>query len=101
VGKLTGAGKSASTVRHHYYVVKQVLAQAVSDNRLIANPADHEKLPTERSVSGGTPGLADDPDMYLTAAQVAALVDATPWPCSVMVAVAAWSGLRAAGLAGL
>ncbi|OPX12840.1 tyrosine-type recombinase/integrase [Mycobacterium sp. AT1] len=101
VGKLTDAGKSASTVRHHYYVLKQVLAQAVADDRIIVNPADHVKLPTERSVSGGTPGVADDPDMYLTAAQVAALVDATPWPCSALVATAAWSGLRAAELAGL
>ncbi len=32
---------------------------------------------------------------------VAALVDATPWPCAVMVHLAAWSGLRAAELAGL
>ncbi|MCV7051859.1 tyrosine-type recombinase/integrase [Mycobacterium heidelbergense] len=39
--------------------------------------------------------------MFLTAAQVAALVDATPWPCSVLVHLAAWSGLRAAELAGL
>lgn len=101
VGQLTDAGRSASTVRHHYYVVKQVLAQAVADDRIIVNPADHVKLPTERSVSGGTPGVADDPDMYLTSRQVAALVDATPWPMSVMVATAAWSGLRAAELAGL
>jgi hypothetical protein len=45
--------------------------------------------------------VVDDPDMLLTAAQVAALVDATPWPCNVMLHTAAWSGLRAAELAGL
>lgn len=39
--------------------------------------------------------------MFLTAAQVAALVDATPWPCAVMLHLAAWCGLRAAELAGL
>lgn len=50
----------------------------------------------------GTPGVANDPDMYLlTPTQLTALVDATPWPCSVMVHLAAWSGLRAAELAGL
>jgi integrase len=43
----------------------------------------------------------DDPAQFLTAAQVAALVDATPWPYGVMVHLAAWSGLRAAELAGL
>jgi integrase len=101
VGKLTKAGKSASTVRHHYFVVRQVLSQAVADGRLTVNAADHVKLPSERKLTGGTPGVVDDPDMFLTAAQVAALVDATPWPCSVMVHTAAWSGLRAAELAGL
>ncbi|WP_234801137.1 tyrosine-type recombinase/integrase [Mycobacteroides abscessus] len=43
----------------------------------------------------------DDPAMFLTAAQVAALVAATPWPFSVMAHLAAWSGLRASELAGL
>ena len=101
VGKLSKAGKSASTIRHHYFVVRQILSQAVADGRLIVNPADHVKLPSERSAPGGTPGVVDDPDIFLTAAQVAALVDATPWPCAVTVHLAAWSGLRAAELAGL
>jgi integrase len=101
VGKLANAGKSASTVRHHYFVVRQILSQCVADGRLTVNPADHVKLPSERSAAGGTPGVVDDPDMFLTAAQVAALVDATPGPCAVMVHLAAWSGLRAAELAGL
>ena len=101
VGRLARAGKSASTVRHHYFVVRQVLSQAVADGRLTINPADHVKLPSERKLGGGTPGVVDDPDMFLTADQVAALLDATPWPCNVMVHLAAWSGLRAAELAGL
>ncbi len=101
VGKLARAGKSASTIRHHYFVVRQILSQCVADGRLTVNPADHVKLPSERSAAGGTPGVVDDPDMFLTAAQVSALVDATPWPCSVMVHLAAWCGLRAAELAGL
>ena len=41
VGKLSAAGKSASTVRHHYFVVRAILAQAVADNRIMVNPADH------------------------------------------------------------
>ncbi|MDV3135974.1 tyrosine-type recombinase/integrase [Mycobacterium sp. 29Ha] len=101
VGELAKAGKSASTIRHHYFVVRQVLSQCVADGRLTVNPADHVKLPSERSAQGGTPGVVDDPDMFLTAAQVAALVDATPWPCAVLVHLAAWCGLRAAELAGL
>jgi integrase len=101
VGRLVRAGKSASTVRHHYFVMRQVFSQAVADGRLTVNPADHVKLPSERKLAGGTPGVVDDPDMFLTADQVAALVDATPWPCAVIVHLAAWSGLRAAELAGL
>lgn len=101
VGKLTANGKSPSTVRHHYFVVRQVLTQCVADGRLIVNPAEHVRLPSEHKLAGGTPGVADDPDMFLTAAQVAALVDATPWPSNGLVQLAAWSGLRAAELAGL
>lgn len=101
VAALTRAGKSPTTVKHHFSVVKMVLDQAVADGRIITNPAEYVKLPSERSLSGGTPGVVDDPDMFLTASQVAALVDATPWPCSVMVHVAAWAGLRAGELAGL
>lgn len=101
IGKLSSAGKSASTVRHHYFVVRQVFSECVADGRLTVNPADHVKLPTERSAAGGTPGVVDNPDMFLTAVQVSALVAATPWPCAVLVHVAAWCGLRAAELAGL
>ncbi|MDV7088673.1 tyrosine-type recombinase/integrase [Rhodococcus opacus] len=101
VRALTAAGKKPSTVRHAYFVVRMVLAQAVVDGRLTTNPADYVKLPTERSNAGGTPGVVDDPDMFLTAEQVTALVDVTPWPYNVLVHLAAWSGLRAAELAGL
>jgi integrase len=45
--------------------------------------------------------VVDDPAQFLTAAQVSALVAATPWPYNVYVHVAAWAGLRAAELAGL
>ena len=101
VGKLTAAGKSPSTIRHYYFLVRQILAQALVDGRLSENPADYVKLPSERKLAGGTPGVVDDPDMFLAADQVAALVAATPWPYNVMVHLAAWSGLRAAELAGL
>jgi hypothetical protein len=81
--------------------VRMVLEQAVVDGRLAKNPAEHVKLPTERSTKGNKPGVVDDPAQFLTAQQVSVLVDATPWPCNVLVHVAAWGGLRAAELAGL
>jgi integrase len=99
VARMKQAGKRPSTIRNAYFLVRQVLAQAVADGRLDANPADYVKLPTDHNT--GHVRAVDDPAQFLTATQVAALVAATPWPYSVMVHLAAWSGLRAAELAGL
>ncbi|MBB3039600.1 tyrosine-type recombinase/integrase [Hoyosella altamirensis] len=101
VEKLIAASKAPSTVRHYYFVVKMVLAQAVVDGRLDVNLAEHVKVPSETSAQGSAPGVVDDPAQFLTAAQVATLVAATPWPYGVLVHVAAWTGLRAAELGGL
>jgi integrase len=99
VARMKAAGKRPSTIRNAYFLVRQVLAQAVADGRLDANPADYVKLPTDHNT--GHVRAVDDPAMFLSAAQVAALVAGTPWPYNVLVHLAAWSGLRAAELAGL
>lgn len=101
VEAMAEAGKKPSTVRNAYFLVRMVLAQGVVDGRLATNPADYVRLPSERSAVSGTPGVVDDPAQFLTATQVAALVDATPWPYNVTVHLAAWAGLRAAELCGL
>lgn len=101
VQRMIAAGKRPSTVRHAYFLVRMVLAQAVADGRLASNPADYVKLPSETSAQGGSPGVVDDPAQFLTAAQVSALVAATPWPYNVYVHTAAWAGLRAAEMCGL
>ena len=91
-------------MRHQYFILKEVLDQAIADGRLSANPCDHVTLPTERTAAASKTLSVDgvvDPAQFLTAGQVAALVDATPWPYNVTVHVAAWTGLRAAELAGL
>lgn len=100
VAALTEAGKSVSTIRHHFFVVKMVFDQAVADGRLLASPADHVKLPSERTVAKSRPGVVDA-DQFRSPAEIRALVDATPWPCAVLVEVATYTGLRAAELAGL
>ncbi len=99
IARMQAADKRPSTIRNAYFLVRMVLAQAVEDNKLSANPADYVKLPTDHNT--GTGAAVDDPAQFLTAAQVAALVAATPAPYDVMVHLAAWSGLRAAELAGL
>ncbi|GLB83501.1 site-specific integrase [Mycobacterium kiyosense] len=91
VAKLVAAGKKPATIRQNVKVVRMVLAQAVADGRIPFNPTAHVKLP----------GANARPATFVTAAQVSALVAATPWPYNVMVFVAAWSGLRAGELAGL
>jgi len=101
INRLTDAGKKPSTVRHAFFTVRMVLEQAVIDGRLTMNPAEHVKLPTERSRKGGQVGVVDDPKQFLTSVQVSALVAATPWPYNVLVHVAAWAGLRAGELDGL
>jgi integrase len=99
VARMKAAGKRPSTIRNAYFLVRQVLAQAVADGRLDANPADYVKLPTDHNT--GHVRAVDDPAMFLSAAQVRSLSKTTPWPYNVMVHLAAWSGLRAAELAGL
>jgi integrase len=97
VQRLTGAGRAPITVRHAYVIVRQVLRQAVHDDKLPTNPADNVKLPSDRTLAP----VVDDPAQFLSPPAIAALVEATPWPYSVLVHVAAWAGLRAAELAGL
>lgn len=99
VARMKDAGKKPSTIRNAYFLVRMVLGQAVEDGRLDANPADYVKLPTD--YNSGRTATVDDPSLFLSAAQVSALVSATPWPYSVLVHLAAWSGLRAAELGGL
>lgn len=101
VNRLTDAGKKPSTVRHAFWTVRMVLEQAVVDGRLAKSPAEYIKLPTETGTNGGQVGVVVDRAMFLTPAQVSALVEATPWPYNVLIHVAAWAGLRAAELGGL
>lgn len=104
IARRTAEGKRPSTVRHQYFILKQVLDQAIADGRLSANPCDHVTLPTERTAVASKTHSVDgvvDPAQFLSAGPVSALVDATPWPYNVTVHVAAWTGLRAAELAGL
>ena len=97
IDSLTEAGKRPSTVRHNYFLLKQVLQHAVHEGWIAVNQADKVKLPSEHKKVG----RVDDPAKFLKPEQVFALTDATPWPYSVMVHLAGWSGLRAGELAGL
>lgn len=97
IADLTAAGKRPSTIRHNYFLLRQVLQHAVNEGWIATNHAAHVRLPSDH----GKPGVVDDPAQFLTPEQVFALADATPWPYSVMMHTAGWAGLRAGELAGL
>ena len=84
----TQAGLKPSTVRNAFFVLHQVLTQALVDGRLLMNPSDNVRLPTEHSTGGTAFGVADDTAQFLTAAQVSALVGETPKPYDVLVHLA-------------
>lgn len=102
VNDLIAAKKAASTIRHQFTVVRQVLEQAMIDRRISFNPAIGVALPKARSANGkDRAGVVDDPSQFLTAEQAHALTDAMPWPFNVYVHLAVWSGLRAGELCAL
>lgn len=96
IADLSDADKRPSTVRHNYFLLKQVLQYAVDEGWTGTNHATHVRLPSDH----GKAGVVDDPAQFLTPEQVFALTDATPWPYDVMVHTAGWTGLRAGELAG-
>lgn len=97
VNRLTRAGKRPSTVRNAYFVVRQVLAQAVVDGRIGSNPCEHVTLPKTTAHNGSVEHTATT----LGPQQVDSLADELPWPYDVLVLLAAWTGLRAGEIAGL
>jgi len=90
VQRMQSSGKSRSTIRNALFLRRMVLRFAVVKRWIPRNPAADIKLPRRSSV--GELGVVDDPAQFLTAAQVSALVAATPEPFSVLVHLAAWSG---------
>jgi hypothetical protein len=75
LGRMKKASKSHSTLRNALFLVRMVLRYAADEKWIPSNPAADVKLP--RSTSVGEPGVVDDPAQFLTAAQVAALANAT------------------------
>lgn len=88
-GRRTENGLSASTIETCLRVLAGVLADAVSDRRIVSNPARGVKLPKRRPKAR----------RYLTHAQVAALADQAKH--SAIVVLLAYCGLRWGELAAL
>src|SRR5690606_19441062 len=89
-------GLAPATVRNHYRALSKVLRYAVRHQLIAHNPAEGVALPRR------TGGDAFEP-VYLTPEQVERLareLDPT-WPYGLLVRFAAYTGLRAAEIAGL
>lgn len=91
-------GLTPPTIRHHYVVLRSVLAYAARKKAIAINPARDAELPTDKST-----GRIKPEQMFLTEQQVAnlaAALDRTePYP--LMIRFMAYTGLRAAEVAGL
>jgi integrase len=94
-------GVTPATAKHHYGVLRQVLAFAVRKGAMKVNPADGARL-------DWSPAVNREPfePVALDEAEVRALADAmrqhspgTPWP--LLVEFMAYTGLRAGEVAGL
>jgi integrase len=96
IAKLHGAGLSPATVQHHYVALKKAFRHAEHDRLITYNPCNGVKLPKNHSADDFEP-------VFLTPAKVEAVaghLDAQE-PYGLLVRFAAYTGLRAAELAGL
>lgn len=89
-GRRTETGLSASTIETCLRVLAGVLGDAVSDRRIVSNPARGVKLPKRK----------DKAHKYLSHAQVAALADQAPKHRAVVLLLS-YCGLRWGELAAL
>jgi integrase len=91
VAAMLETGLSPATVRKAVFALRQCLAAAMADNRLVLNPAENVPLPSERM----------KPPRFLSQSEVDRLAAEMPKPYRAMVLVGAYAGLRWGEAAGL
>ena len=102
VNGLRDRGLAPPTIRHRHLVARWVFAEAARGRAIDHNPATDVRLPTDRSVGRTRP----EPH-FLTAAEIerlATVLDGDPEdpnPYGLLVRFVAYTGLRAAEVAGL
>jgi integrase len=91
-------GSAPPTIRHHYLVLRQVLAYAARKKAIAVNPAIDAELPTDKSV-----GRVKPEPHFLTEEQVALLADHldAEQPYGLLVRFIAYTGLRVSEVSGL
>jgi integrase len=96
VAELAASGIAASTVRNHFYVLHQVLAEQVKRRRIPFNPCADVDLPHVLK-----PSSYEDLRTYLTPEDVEAIIAALPAPYDTVARLAVYTGMRAGEVAGL
>jgi integrase len=88
---LEAGGLRSGTIRNAYKVLKQALDYAVKDGRIRSNPCNGVALPEQ----------VREEMLFLTAEEIAALVEEIGAPFGTLVKFAAYTGLRAGEIVGL
>ena len=91
VAEMLDAGLSPATVRKAVFALRQCLAAAIADGRLVVNPAQDVPLPSEKS----------KPVKFLSQGQVEQLIEEMPDRYKCLALVGAYAGLRWGEAAGL
>jgi integrase len=91
VAEMLDEGLSPATVRKAVFALRQCLAAAMADNRLVLNPAENVPLPSEQLKL----------PRFLSQAEVDRLADSMPDRYRASVLVGAYAGLRWGEAAGL
>lgn len=94
IADLVASGLAPNTVHNHYVLLNKTFRYALRHRLIPFNPAEGVELP--KNVRG-----EDFAPVFLTARQVEALAAEMPAPLNTLVLFAAYTGLRAAEIAGL
>lgn len=96
VAELVEDGVAASTVRNHFYVLHQVLAEQVKRRRIPFNPCADVDLPPVLK-----PASYEDKRPNLSPGDVEALIAELPTPYDLFTRLAVYTGMRAGEVTGL
>lgn len=94
VGDLVAEGLAPNSVHNYYVLLNKTLRYALRHRLIPFNPADGVELPKNVRSEDFAP-------VFLTAKQVGALADEMTAPLNTLTRFAAYTGLRAAEIAGL
>ncbi|GAA1742542.1 tyrosine-type recombinase/integrase [Microbacterium paludicola] len=94
IADLVKDGLAPNTIHNHYVLLNKTFRYAARHRLIAYNPAEGVELPKNERSEGFAP-------VFLTATQIERLATALPQPYDTLIRFAAFTGLRAAEIAGL